>query len=171
MVHHEPSKAIADPKALLLGYLDYYRAALLAKLDGLSEEDLRASRLPSGWSPLELFNHLIHMERRWLEWGFAGRQVAGPWADHVDDDPEADRWVLPAAASLEGLTARLAETARTTAEVTAEAALTDPARLGGRWDHDPPALSWILVHVLQEYARHVGHLDVVRELIDGTVGE
>ena len=48
MVHHEPSKAIADPKALLLGYLDYYRAALLAKLDGLSEQDLRASRLPSG---------------------------------------------------------------------------------------------------------------------------
>jgi len=168
MVHHEPSKAIADPKALLLGYLDYYRAALLAKLDGLSEEDLRASRLPSGWSPLELFNHLVHMERRWLEWGFAGRQVAAPWADH---DPETDVWVLPPDASLASLTARLEETARTTAEVTAEAALTNPAKLGGRWDRDPPALSWILLHVLQEYARHLGHLDVARELIDGTVGE
>ena len=77
MVHHEPSKTITDPKELLLGYLDYYRAALLAKLEGLSEDDLRATRLPSGWSPLEMFNHLIHMERRWLEWGFAGRQVAG----------------------------------------------------------------------------------------------
>jgi hypothetical protein len=65
MVHHEPSRSIADPKELLLGYLDYYRAALLAKLEGLSEEDVRAPRLPSGWSPLELFNHLIHMERRW----------------------------------------------------------------------------------------------------------
>ena len=75
MVHHEPSKAIADPKALLLGYLDYYRAALLAKLDGLSEDDLRASRLPSGWSPLELFNHLIHMERRWL----SGVSPAARW--------------------------------------------------------------------------------------------
>jgi uncharacterized protein DUF664 len=168
MVHHEPSKAIADLKALLLGYLDYYRAALLAKLDGLSEEDLRAHRLPSGWSPLELFNHLIHMERRWLEWGFAGRQVAGPWADH---NPETDRWVVSPDASLASLTAQLEETARTTAEVTADAALTDLARLGGRFDHDPPALSWILLHVLQEYARHLGHLDVVRELIDGTIGE
>jgi uncharacterized damage-inducible protein DinB len=168
MVHQEPSRTIAEPKELLLGYLDYYRAALLAKLDGVSEEDLRASRLPSGWSPLELFNHLVHMERRWLEWGFAGRQVAAPWADH---DPETDVWVLPPDASLASLTARLEETGRTTAEVTAEAALTDPAKLGGRWDRDPPALSWILLHVLQEYARHLGHLDVARELIDGTVGE
>jgi uncharacterized protein DUF664 len=167
-VHQEPSRTIVEPKELLLGFLDYCRAALLAKLDGLSEDDLRASRLPSGWSPLELFNHLIHMERRWLEWGFAGRQVAGPWADH---DPETDRWVVPPDASLASLTAELQETARSTAEVTADAALTDLARLGGRFDHDPPALSWILLHVLQEYARHLGHLDVVRELIDGTVGE
>ena len=79
--------------------------------------------------------------------------------------------MLPPDASLEGLTARLAEAAHTTTEVTADAALTDPARLGARFDHDPPALSWILLHVLQEYARHLGHLDVVRELVDGTVGE
>jgi uncharacterized damage-inducible protein DinB len=171
MVYEEPSRTMVEPKELLLGYLDYYRAALLAKLDGLSDQDLRASRLPSGWSPLELFNHLIHMERRWLEWGFAGRQVVGPWADHLDGDPEAERWVLPADASLASLTARLEETAQTTTEVTADAALTDPAQLGGRFDQDPPALSWILLHVLQEYARHLGHLDVVRELIDGTVGE
>jgi len=51
------------------------------------------------------------------------------------------------------------------------AELTDRARLGGRFISDPPTLGWILIHLLQEYARHVGHLDVVRELIDGTVGE
>jgi hypothetical protein len=51
------------------------------------------------------------------------------------------------------------------------AELTDRAKLGGRFSNDPPTLGWILAHLLQEDARHVGHLDVVRELIDGSVGE
>jgi hypothetical protein len=51
------------------------------------------------------------------------------------------------------------------------AELTERARLGGRFSSDPPTLGWILAHLLQEYARHVGHLDVVRELMDGSVGE
>ena len=52
-----------------------------------------------------------------------------------------------------------------------QAELTERARLGGRFSSDPPTLGWILAHLLQEYARHVGHLDVVRELIDGQIGE
>ena len=69
------------------------------------------------------------------------------------------------------LTERLEAVAASTDAIASKAELTDRARLGGRFTSDPPTLGWILVHLLQEYARHVGHLDVVRELIDGAVGE
>src|SRR6266540_208354 len=109
---HRPGWEIDDPAEVILGLLDFYRDVVAAKLDGLSEEELRGSRLPSGWSPIELLKHLVYMEQRWLVWGFTGER--------------------------------------------------DPAS---------PALSWILLHVLQEYARHAGHLDIVRELADGRTGE
>jgi Protein of unknown function (DUF664) len=65
----EPDPSVADPHVLLRGYLDLYRETLLRKLDGLSEKEVRTSRLPSGWSPLELVRHLTYVERRWLCWG------------------------------------------------------------------------------------------------------
>ena len=69
------------------------------------------------------------------------------------------------------LTERLLQIAVRTEAVASKAELTERARLGGRFSSDPPTLGWILTHLLQEYARHVGHLDVVRELMDGSVGE
>jgi uncharacterized damage-inducible protein DinB len=73
----EPT-APAGSRAEVLGrYLDYFRDRVAAKLRELPEGELRRSRLPSGWAPLELLKHLTAMERRWLEWGFAGRAVAG----------------------------------------------------------------------------------------------
>lgn len=174
-VHDEPSKALADPQAILLGQLAYYRSSLLTKLEGLSSEQLTGSVLPSSWAPLELLRHLVYVERRWMEWGFAGVPVADPWADH---DPATDGWTLAPGDTLPGLASRLAEVAARTEALAGEAALSDRARAGGRFAPDqarggeePPTLGWILAHLLQEYARHVGHLDVVRELIDGSTGE
>ena len=69
------------------------------------------------------------------------------------------------------LTERLSAIAARTDAIASTAELRDRAGLGGRFAGDPPMLGWILAHLLQEYARHVGHLDVVRELIDGAVGE
>jgi len=69
------------------------------------------------------------------------------------------------------LSARLATIAGRTEAVVSKAELTDRGKLGGRFSSDPPTLGWIVAHLLQDYARHVGHLDVVRELIDGSVGE
>ena len=71
---HEPSRELGDPKELLLGYLDYYRSAVIRKIDGLPGEDLRTSRVPSGWTPLELIKHLVYMEKRWFQWGFAAER-------------------------------------------------------------------------------------------------
>jgi hypothetical protein len=73
---------------LLLGYLDFYRSVIARKLHGLTEPQLRSSRLPSGWTPLELVNHLVHMEARWIRWGFAAEQLPEPWGD----EDQSGRW-------------------------------------------------------------------------------
>lgn len=164
-----PAVELADPKALLLGHLDFYRSVIARKLDGLTEPQLRSSRLPSGWTPLELVNHLVHMEARWIRWGFAAEQLPEPWGD----EDQSGRWrVRPQQTTAELLAAMAAGGARTRA-VAAGAELSDLAGVGGRFaDGDRrPTLAWVLFHVLQEYARHAGHLDIARELLDGTTGE
>jgi len=163
----EPSAETADPQELLLRYLDFYRSEVARKVDGLTDEDPRTSRVPSGWSPLQLLNHLVHMERRWLVWGFAGEDVAQPWGDNGPDG----RWSVDPATSREDLVGALHAGGRRTRAIVEATDLGDPGATGGRFEHDPPTLVWILFHVLQEYARHAGHLDVARELADGLVGD
>jgi hypothetical protein len=165
----EPSGDLSDPRELLVAYLDFYRQTVLRKLDGLSEEELRTSRLPSGWTPLELLKHLAGVERRWLRWGFAAEPVERPW---VEDGPDG-RWrVGPDETAGDVRTLFLDECARSR-RIVAAAGLDEVARTGGRFQppDPPPTLAWILFHLLQEYARHAGHLDVARELADGRVGE
>ena len=164
----EPPKSLEDLLEILLQQLGYYRASLLAKLDGLTDDQLTGSVLPSGWSPLGLLKHLVFVERRWMQWGFAAERIPDPWGDH---DPESEGWLLEPDDTLVTLTERLEAVAARTDAIASKAELTDRAELGGRFTSDPPTLGWILVHLLQEYARHLGHLDVVRELIDGAVGE
>jgi hypothetical protein len=163
----EPTQPVADQREVLLGYLSYYRSVLLAKLDGLDEKALRGSRLPSGWSPIELLNHLTHVEMRWLEWGFEGRDVADPWADSRDG-----RWHVDPGLTLDVLVERLHAQAVRSEAVVRRHDLAETGVPGERWDGDPPAeLGRILLHLLQEYARHIGHLDIVRELYDGRTGD
>jgi uncharacterized damage-inducible protein DinB len=166
----EPSDSLSDPGELLLAFLDYYRDVIRRKVDGLPEADLRSSRLPSGWTPLELVWHLVFMERRWLQWGFAGEDVPDPWGD---DDPATGRWHVEAGRATGEVMAALGQVGERTRDIVGTAPLETRARTGGRFPVDslPPTLGWILLHVLQEYARHAGHLDTARELIDGAVGE
>ena len=78
----------ADSRAeVFLRYLDFFRSRVTVKIQAMSDADLRSSRLPSGWTPLELVKHLRYVELRWLEWGFEGRDVGDPWGDR-----EGDRW-------------------------------------------------------------------------------
>jgi uncharacterized damage-inducible protein DinB len=167
-MREEPPRSLEDPKQILLQQLSYYRATLLAKLDELSDEQLRSSIVPSGWSPLGLLKHLVFVERRWMQWGFEAEQMPDP---RGDEGPGGKGWLVTPEDTVAQLTERLTAIAARTEAIAREAALTQRARLGGRFASDPPNLGWILAHLLQEYARHVGHLDVVRELIDGSVGE
>jgi Protein of unknown function (DUF664) len=157
-----------DPRELLIGYLDWYREALLRKLDGLSDEQLRTPVEPMGWSPLGLVQHLGWVERRWLRWGFTAEQIVGflPDADEVEWQVAAD------VSSAQVLATYRGEVERARA-IIAAADLEAPSSIGGRFPTPElaPALVRILFHLLQEYARHVGHLDIAREIVDGTVGE
>jgi hypothetical protein len=165
----EPLVSLTDPRTLLAEYLDYYRKAVLRKLDGMSEQALRESRLPSGWTPLGLLRHLTYMERRWFCWGFLAEPVAEPWGG----GPPGSDWQAPATTSTAELIAAFRSQAARSREIVAAAELPTVSNVGGRFSEfgDRPTLIWILFHVLQEYARHAGHLDVARELADGALGE
>lgn len=168
----EPPDTLTELRELLLAYLDYYRAAVLRKLDGMSEQELRSSRLPSGWTPLALLKHLAFVERRWFRWGFAAEEVDPVWGE-AHPDPDVKRWHVGADESTAEIRALFLDECARSRTIVANADLQQTARTGGGFnppDHHP-ALSWILFHLLQEYARHAGHLDIVRELADGVTGE
>jgi uncharacterized damage-inducible protein DinB len=163
----EPTAPAGSRAEVFLRYLDYFRHRLAAKLGELPEGEPRRSRLPSGWTPIELLKHLTYVELRWLEWGFEGRAVADPWGDRRDD-----RWYVAPEETLDDLLGKQAEQAARSRAVIENHDLDEVGQPGERWDGEPPAtLERVLFHLLQEYARHLGHLDIVSELAGGETGE
>ncbi len=162
-----PSESIPSRAEVFLRYLDYFRAGVVSKVEALADGDRRNSRLPSGWTPLELLKHLRYVEVRWIEWGFEGSPVPEPWGDRRDD-----RWHVADAETVEDLAAALNAQGRQTRSVVESTSLATVGQPGPRWDGaEPASLERILFHLLQEYARHLGHLDIVVELAGGPVGE
>ncbi len=155
-----------DPAPLFAAYLDFYRERAIGKVTSLSPEEQDTSRVPSVWTPLQLLHHLAHMEQRWFVWGFLAEPVAEPFGDEADEI-----WVVPPDRGVDEIVAMLRTTGERTRSVLASYPLDSVASVGGRFSADPPTLSWICFHVLQEYARHVGHLDVAVELAGGLTGE
>lgn len=163
----EPTDRRASQADVLLSYLDYFRSVIVDKIHGLPEQELRASRLASDWTPLGLIKHLTYVELRWLVWGFAGEPVERPWADTRDG-----RWFAADDEHPLDLIDDLHRQASRTRAIVRDHRLTDRGQPGPRWpDTEPATLERILLHLVQEYARHAGHLDIVRELIDGRTGE
>jgi uncharacterized damage-inducible protein DinB len=163
----EPTAAAGSRTEVFERYLTFFRDRLAASLRELPADELRRSRLPSGWTPLELLKHLTHVEMRWLEWGFEGRSVPDPWGDRRDG-----RWYVAPEESLDDLLAALDAQARRSDAVIAAHDLDEVGQPSGRWNGAPPAtLERVLFHLLQEYARHLGHLDIVCELAGTATGE
>ena len=163
----EPTRPAASNTEVFLTYLDYFRSVLINKVDGLDQRQLRSSLLPSGWTPIELAKHLTYVERRWLVWGFEGQPVEQPWGDARDG-----RWYVGEDEAAADVVAALRAQGEVTRAIVQAHDVSDLGQPGERWAGGEPAtLERVLFHLLQEYARHVGHLDVVRELIDGQVGE
>ena len=166
----EPAHGLGGELEHFSAYLDFYRDTCIEKCRSLPADELRASRVPSGWSPLELLQHLALMERRWFVWGFLGEPVEDPWGDSGGDDE--GRWHVDAERGLDNVVALMEEYAARTRAILASHAPEEIASTGGRFHgFQPPDLRWICFHVLQEYARHAGHLDLVVELAGGHTGE
>ena len=104
--------------------------------------------------------HLTYVERRWLEWGFLGADVGDPWGDRAEG-----RWAASDDDTLESLTKALLAQGDRSLTVICGSVLSERGQPGPRWDgEEPSTLERILFHLLQEYARHLGHLDIIVEL-------
>jgi uncharacterized damage-inducible protein DinB len=162
----EPSSLTADPLELILGYLDFLEDVTLRKIGDLSDEQLRASTVPSGWSLLGMIKHLACTERFWVRHVFLGEYVDFSWPG----DPVAE-WQLDDRDSPASIarfySAERAHTRLALAGIPASAAAKRPFRPEGG---DVPTLGWVLCHLMYQAARHAGHLDIARELTDGAVG-
>ncbi|MCZ7475031.1 MULTISPECIES: DinB family protein [unclassified Micromonospora] len=152
-------------KAALCEFLEYQRASVRAILADLDLASLRKPVLPSGWSPLGLVEHLGHAERHWFQEVFRGSVEPLPWPD--ENTP------LRTTRSPSQVFGFYRDQCDVSDAIIAAAPLT--AAPAGRHPDETLAsqttdLRRIVLHVIEETARHAGHLDVVRELIDGRTG-
>ncbi|HIY65039.1 MAG TPA: DinB family protein [Candidatus Agrococcus pullicola] len=166
----------ADERTTLLGFLDYQRATLEWKTRGLTSQQLRQSHAPSALTLAGLLGHLAWVEDFWFGVTVAGRTHVEPWRD-LDWDADSDA-EFTLANALEADDARdlwraNVETSR--AIVDDQLSEHGDAALGLEHDawggREQLSLRWVLVHMIEEYARHNGHADLLREAIDGSVGE
>lgn len=147
----------------LTRYLDAYRRVVVWKLEGLDEAQVRRRLVPSATSLLGIVKHLAYVERHWFQRVIAGREVEIPWSD---DDPDAD-WNIDDDETTADVVAFYEAEAEESRRILAE--IDGPDHLC-RVNDDEVSLRRILVHMVEETARHAGHADIIRELIDGTTG-
>jgi hypothetical protein len=164
----------SDETGTLLGFLDYQRATLEWKTRGLDADGLAAKVAASSLTLGGLLKHLAWAEDLWFSRWLHGREPRPPW-DAVDWKSEPD-WEFASAAgdTPEQLRAIWESSVVRSRDLVAEA-----LRNGGleqlahrAWpDGNLPSLRWILLHMIEEYARHNGHADLIRESVDGQTGE
>ena len=149
---------------MLDAFLAFHQQTLLIKIDGLNDEQLRRAIVPSGVSLLGMMKHIAYVHRWWFRAVFAGEQVEFPW---TKEDPDADWRVEPHETTQQIVELYREELALARAITQAADDLDALPRMAER----PRTLRWILVHMVEECARHNGHADILRELIDGKTGE
>ncbi|MGI5444893.1 DinB family protein [Streptomyces sp. CA-243310] len=159
-----------DERTQLTTFLDYARDTARAKCEGLSAEDARKAPLPG--SPLMtvcgLIGHIRWVEYHWIQVVFLGEEIAGPLAEVTEEDPDPEmRQALdvPLPRLLAEYEEQSARYRALFAEHDLDAKAVRPIRDGRHVD-----LRWILLHLVEETSRHNGHLDIVRELVDGQTG-
>jgi uncharacterized damage-inducible protein DinB len=158
--------ATAGEREMLRGFLDYQRATLAMKCDGLTDEDLRRQSMPpSTLSLLGLVRHMAEVERTWFRRVISGEDIGLVWSDQGDFQVAYD---ARAAGGSEAFAAWEAEVEQSR-RIEAGAPSLDVLGHQARWDEDV-SLRLVMIHVLMEYCRHNGHADFLREAIDGVVG-
>jgi hypothetical protein len=159
-----------DERATLVGYLDFQRATLLVKCAGLTPAQLATRSVPtSTLTLLGLVRHLADVEQRWFQYRLAGLDVSGYYVTDADIDGDFN---LP-----DPVTAAVVEDAFSSWQVEVDRSneiVAGVASLDQRFVHEQVgelSVRWLLLHMVEEYARHNGHADLLREAIDGLTGE
>lgn len=157
---------IADEREMLRAFLDFHRATLAMKCDGLSDEDLRRQSMPpSTLSLLGLVRHLAEVERTWFRRVINGEDIPLVWSDGGDFQAAYDASGATRAEAFEAWQREVEHSRR----IEREAKSLDVTGYQARWGEDV-SLRLVMMHLMHEYARHNGHADFLREGIDGTVG-
>jgi len=159
---------LTGERAALEEWLDYHRATLAMKCEGLDEAQLRtASAPPSDLNLLGLVRHMAEVERGWFRRVLAGEEIGRLYA--TEDDPDRDIHVTDEDTWEEAYAAWQDEIAR--ARTLAAAHALDDLGAGKHRSGEMFNLRWIYLHMIEEYARHNGHADLIRERIDGATGD
>jgi uncharacterized damage-inducible protein DinB len=152
-------------KEVLTGFLDHYRKTLLEICGGLSEEELRRPMVPSGTSLLGIVKHLAYVERGWFQENVANEPIDYPF--DFDADPDADFRIEDGETSQQIFDLYRASCERSR-QALEDADLDDPILNPDRSrDYN---VRWVVVHMIEETARHAGHADIIREQLDGRTG-
>jgi uncharacterized damage-inducible protein DinB len=156
----------ADERATLTGFLDFHRATLALKCEGLTDDQLRQQAVPpSGLSLLGLVRHLAEVERNWFRPVLGGAEMAGIFAPGMDF--EAAFQNVATADVAEAFRAWHAECDHARALVAAAPSFDVSGLRGGI----RVSLRFVMTHMIEEYCRHNGHADLLRENLDGSTGE
>jgi len=158
--------ATGSERDLLVAFLDFQRDTLLWKVSGLDETALRKGWTPTGMSLLGLVKHLAYVERNWFQNRFLGRDLFVPWNDPVTGH-DAD-FVFESGETAESIIAFYQEQVAESRRIVAEAESLEVIAAHPKRQH---SLRRILIHMIEETARHNGHADIMRELTDGQTGE
>ncbi len=156
-----------DERTMLVEFLDYFRAVLERKVRDLDEDQVRVRVAASSIDLLGLVRHMAEVERWWFRQVFTAEVTDGIFGDH---DPDIEWHHSTSDTLIDALGFWRAEVARAQHIVSTAPSLDTIAafRASARGD---VSLRWILVHMIEEYARHCGHADLIREAIDGSVGD
>ena len=159
--------SFAPEREMLRAFLDYQRATLAMKCDGLSDDQLREQPMPpSTLSLLALLRHMAEVERAWFRRIFDDNQAPMVWSDRPMDFQAA--FDTSTASGPQALAAWAAEV-ENSRRIERNAESLDLAGYQPRWEEEV-SLRMVMIHVLLEYGRHNGHADFLREGVDGTVG-
>jgi uncharacterized damage-inducible protein DinB len=163
--HREDEPTTGPERAMLQGWLDWHRQTLLSKCAGLTAEQLRTAAVPpSNLTLLGLVRHMTEVERSWFRTRAAGETVDDLY--YTEDQPDAD-FENVADADAEADLARYADELKQVDTVAADLSLEHEFELRNR----RLSLRWVYLHMIEEYARHNGHADLLRERIDGVTGD
>ena len=161
----------ASELSLLVEYLIYQQETVLSKTEGLSRAQLVSKHPPSELTLAGMLYHLALVEENWMEVRFAGLADREPWAS-VDWDADPN-WEFRTAETMEPeeLRARYRAACERSRQVVTAAGSADQLSAKALHDGRHFSLRWVLLHLIEETARHAGHADLLREAIDGSVGE